>query len=361
MAKTIRRKNLKSRTHVVIAGNLALSGFARVGGHLTIEGDLRVDGTLACLGHLTVKGSLQAGQVLVGLGMDVAGDLRASSIWAYGGWGREADLQSIAESIITWPTYLSPSDDVLARAVEMIVDESTLDELSVWFPWQLPVIKVDGDCSVAGLVRAFGCIEVGEHFNPDNCTVTGGIISAKTVGIDGDLDCGSLYSQQWIFVEGDLNCSMVECSQLTTWGTANVYETIVATGGDTYCDGASPEVTYRSTEVDYNDKQTGDIDPSIQCGGQLVATAVTSGGSILVDDLIACKGYLKANRTITCGGTITTGKQFGILAGLDVSRDKWLTDGYVCAAQKPLRILTGNYRPLGRRRRGSDPKPARLK
>ena len=98
--------------------------------------------------------------------------------------------------------------------------------------------------------------------------------------------------------------------------------------------------------------------PSLVCGS-IDAGSGSSAGSIRSDGSISCDMYLKANRRIIAGGAITTGKKYGVLAGIGVPRDRWLVSGYVCSPEKPPRILTGVYRALGRRR-GPYLKPAGL-
>ena len=88
---------------------------------------------------------------------------------------------------------------------------------------------------------------------------------------------------------------------------------------------------------------------SLECGS-IKAGSVSAAGSIRAEGPIHCQGYLKAARSIIAGGPITPGKRHGVLAGLGIPRDHWLVSGYVCGPQKPARILTGVYRPLGRRR-----------
>lgn len=360
MASTIKRKIIKSRCHVVIPGSLVLSGYAQVGGDLLVEGDLRVDGPLLCLGRLTVKGSLRAGDVIVGRGMEISGDMDATSVDARGDCGMKTDLNEVAQRIACWIPGLTPSDEKIDTALDWISDEATLCDLQEEFLPPGPAIKVGGRCTVAGWVRVIGSVQVGSHFNPDDCSVTSGNVCAETVLTEGDLDCGGLYARRWVMVQGDLRCAVVECSQLETWGIAEADETIVATGGDTKSSETSADGPYRSLELANDHAEMRDVVSSIRCG-TLKAGAVTAGGSILVEGPIDCAGYLRASRSITSGGTITTGRQFGILAGLDVARPKWLTVGYVCAKAKPPRIRTGTYRTLAKRRTFSDPKPARLK
>lgn len=360
MNRTVRRRNLKSRGHVQIAGNLVLSGYARVGGNFTVEGDLHIDGPLLCLGRLTVKGSLRAADVIVGQGMEVSGDVAAVSVDAQVDCVTEADLSKVAQIIAVWTPNSSPSAAKIDSALKWIADETTVIELQDELLLSKPAIKVGGQCTVAGWVRTVGSVDVGGLFNPDDCSVTAGNIYAETVLTEGDLDCGGLHVRRWVCVEGAVSCAEVKCSQLEAWGDAEVEMAIVATGRDTRDDQATGELPYRSIELDNDHAQTRDVLPSLRCAS-LKARAVTAGGSILVDGAIECAGYLRAARSITSGGAISTGKQFGILAGLDVARPKWLAAGYVCAQTKPQRILTGTYRSLAKRQRGAAPKPARLK
>ena len=359
MARSFQRKSLTSRRHVAIAGNLAISGFATVGGNLSVEGDLRVDGPLMCLGRLTVKGSLTARDVIVGQGMQVLGDVAADSIDARVCGDDAAALAEIAERIAFWTPDRASSEQVSDEALDWMSDKSTqYDLLDDSLPSETAV-KVGGRCVVAGRVSTVGSVDVGDQFNPDDCEVIAGNVYAKTVLTEGDLLCGGVHAARWVRVEGDLRCAVVECSQLEAWGSVEVDDAVVATGRDTRCSETRGEGVYRSPEIDPGDAHERDVLPSIRCA-ELKAGAVTAGGSILVDGVIESRGYVRANLSITSGGTITTGKAYGILAGLDVARDRWQASGYVCASARPVRILTGMFRALAKRRRGADPRPVRL-
>jgi hypothetical protein len=82
----------------------------------------------------------------------------------------------------------------------------------------------------------------------------------------------------------------------------------------------------------------------------LKAGRIIVAGSIDADGDIDCREYLRADGSVLASGMIRTGRQFGILAGLAVPRDQWLRAGYVCAPEKPARVLTGKYRKLSKRR-----------
>jgi predicted acyltransferase (DUF342 family) len=359
MARTKTLKKINVRSHFSHVGNLVVKEYAQVGGDLSVDGDLTLHGPLFCLGRIIVKGSLDAYEVTAGQGIETTGDIRASALVGIYDPVRAPDgIYEVASRI----RYFSPgfTADVESDedALEFIVDQATLDELESTAIEKTSAIMVTGDCWVEGPVKTNGDVSVEGHFSPDFCRVEGNI-DVRTANVDeGDLSCHSIHAQEWLYVAGDLDAIEVSCQQLEVGGSTVVEENIDVTGGDTL----EGDGRYRSISATRKDKQKKDVLASLHCHGDLKAGSITVGGSVLVDgDLHCSRGYLRADRNITSAGRITTSESFGILSGLGVARTQWLQEGYVTAAVEPLHLLTGAFRPLGRRPRYSSPKPARLK
>jgi len=353
-------KKIKTRNHFVHVGDLLVTDYAQVGGDLTVDGNLTLKGPLFCLGRIKVNGSLVAVEVMAGQGIEVSGDLEAHSLlYVYEACSFSDGVEEVARQIATFSPGFKADTECVEDALELISDPATLEELDSEGAVRVYAVQVSGSCILDGPLHAYGGVAVGGHFSPDECYVQGHI-EAGTVCVDeGDLDCYGLDVESWVRVAGDLTCTDVSCSHLEVEGSVVAEEAVVVHGGDTMQDNkdAAP---YRSKRVEAGTKSKGVL-ASLRCSG-LKAGSVSAGGSILVDGRIECTdGYLRAGRSITASEKISSAKDFGILAGLDVARSLWLKDGYVCAPSKPQRLLTGAYRSIGKRRPYSDPKPTRLK
>jgi hypothetical protein len=202
-------------------------------------------------------------------------------------------------------------------------------------------------------------------FNPDDVDALGYSVSAMRIGVEGDAVCGRLSAITEIVIDGNLQCVDVDCERLKVFEQADVEQIIRVTGCDRRKDQQDDHGDYlqQAYLVESGHDALDEVAPdqlraSLECG-LIKAGSVTAAGSIRVEGAIHCQGYLKAARSIIAGGPITAGKRQGVLAGLGVPRDRWLVSGYVCAPQKPARILTGVYRPLGRRR-GQALRPASI-
>lgn len=355
-----RQRHLKSSGHVECSGSLALKEYAQVGGNLFVDGDLTVHGPLLCLGRLKVTGDLFANQIVAGLGIEVTGDVRADSIEAFAGFsGGHEGLESAAGQIAFLSRARKPKGATFDNGLDWIADVPTRQDLEGQRYDHEEAISVGGNCIVAGQVNAAGSVRIAGQFNPDDCWLYGDL-EAKTVLTEGDLDCfGNLKASGWVCIEGSLHVQNLQCSHLQVGVSLHGEEAIEVRGGDT----VNGEGSYRSTPWNHRRPPKNEtVLTSIECGGEISAESISAAGSIRADGPIeAREGYVRANGSIASAGPINTHKDFGILAGLDVARSLWLQEGYVCAPTKPTRILTGAFRPLARKRKGQEPKPARLK
>lgn len=366
--KLKRLRSIVSRGHVELDGATRVSGSVVVGGDLTVHGDFECAGDLFCMGHVNIQGNLKCGGILLaGCSVEVSNDLNAGYIKVWVGFEDDVGFEDVAAQIIAWmPKPPKEADDVLS-AWEYLTDEMTLLELAVVQPYAL---SVKGDC-ICGNIDAEGHIHVGGLFNPDSVDALGCPIDAQRIYIDGDSLCGDLSAIWEITIEGDLDCVNVECMRLNVWGSARVEEAISATAPDRLEEDDSMALQDISIfDVECGRDPLEKVAPehvrsSLDCGS-IDAGSVTAAGSIRSSGSISCETYLKANRSIIAGGSITSGKKYGVLAGIGVPRDRWLASGYVCSPEKPPRILTGVYRALSRRRGlylkpAGLPKPPRLK
>lgn len=200
-----------------------------MGGNLTIEGDAHVEGPLLCLGRLVVKGSLRAQDVFAGQGMDVSGDVVVgSSIEAIGSEGIEPDMEQLADAVAAWAALASLDGVPFADRLDRIADRPTLKDLDEIECYTGSAIRVGGDCIVAGMVSTTGDIDVGGHFNPDDCWTVSGSVHARTIRAEGDLDVfGHVVARQWIHVEAALSCTSLDCMQLEVGNRATVHQSLI--------------------------------------------------------------------------------------------------------------------------------------
>jgi cytoskeletal protein CcmA (bactofilin family) len=352
--KLLRHRSLVSRGHVNLDGPVRVSGRTVVGGDLTVHGDLECMGPLLCLGHVDVRGNLKCGDALVaGRGVEVAGSLQGGSVRVWEGFEDEEGFEPVAAAILGHMPKRPTGDDEWFWDWQYLADDDVMQDLIMFtHPRGL---DVEGDC-VCGRVNSAGHVDVGGLFRADDVDAFGYTIGASELVVEGDADCGFLFARREVTVEGNLECVQVECLRLQVWGRIDSEQSVTVTGTDRR-EAAEDEHRIDSMGIyfaecghDPMEKVTPEqLRASLECRA-IKAGSISAAGSIRVTGSIDCGGYLKANRSIIAGEAITTGKKHGVLAGIGVPRDRWLTTGYVCTPHKPARILTGVYRSLGRRR-----------
>jgi cytoskeletal protein CcmA (bactofilin family) len=357
LPKTYRRKKLRTRSHVTIEGNLHVSEIVYVGGDLTVQGDLICDGPVLCMGRLVVRGNLRGTELRAGFGIDVHGNLSANACfvhwWPLDGGLDTAHGESSAVDALSG-AFASSIADYYGNWKPIKADRLLTPEVRRDIEAELELcdhgsLAVGGDCTVGIDPQPLRCwfvvggeVNVKGRFNPDDVQILGPL-TARSAAIEGDADClGGIFVAERLYVEGDLNAPTVECGELECEGSVTVDDDLSVKGvGDRQCD---------------------PMQPAIFCWGELEAGQVVAAGAVEVLGPIRCHGYLRAEGSIAAAGPITTGARFGILAGLGVPRDTWLESGYVCAPERPARILTGQYRELARRsRRDVHLKPRRVR
>lgn len=297
--------------HVHISGDIKQKGTLVVGGTLTVDGDLEAS-DVYCLGSMIVKGCVNTGNCHVGQSIEVGGDLRAMQI--DNGYSIEdfADLlrfESVAPEI-----GLDDGEIISAEALELWLQPDVLDELEQLDLYdQAFEINVGGSLICYGLdLKAVG-VTIGKRLDVDageiNCSLTvDELVLEDDLSVYGHLICNTLS------VGGNLMASKLTCH------------------GDAVVGGML---------------ETHD-DLSVQ--GTLEGGIITCGRNIqvgrwLTATKISAREYLKVGESVVCEETIQTGKDYGILAGLCVARNKWTTQGFVSAAKRPRNILSGAYVP----------------
>ena len=75
---------------------------------------------------------------------------------------------------------------------------------------------------------------------------------------------------------------------------------------------------------------------AIRCNGHLHA-----GWGLFAGDDILATGAIRAGETLQAGGVIESGTGFGVYAGLDAPMDAWERCGFIRAAARPQRLLSG--------------------
>jgi cytoskeletal protein CcmA (bactofilin family) len=330
--KTLRRKRFVARGSDKLAGNL-VSGVVCVGGDFEVPGDLSAD-MVCVLGRLTVGGTLHADYVYTGMGIDVGGNLRCGTVQVQSSFGTWLNFDEIADTMAALCELNTRGDDEFLTGVERVRDDELLDLVDAYYEDALVVV---GDCAMYGDTDIGGNVVVGGLFNPDDASIAGALEAGSIFG-EGDLrvtssvDCKTFVEVQGdVFLDGDLQCERVIYTHRLR------ADSVVVFGAD--------------------DKKS-----SLCCLGDLEAGSIECGGSILVDGgSIRCEGYIRSPSWILATGTITAGRDHGVLAVLNVPRSQWLASGYVCAQAKPRNLLTGAFRPLGRTSKDSDgPRPARV-
>jgi hypothetical protein len=357
MARTLRRKNLVSRRHVTLAGPAVLSGQACVGGNLTVEGDLTIDGELLCMGRITVRGTLRAGSdIVAGRGMEVHGSVRASAIEVFSTWDEFPDMEEAADAIARYlPEPPTDDDGVEVDAVARLVDDDTFTDI-VGTGHIYALLARSVDCIV---IRAKGAMRIDGSLDCSIVDALGMPLEVGSLYVDDDLTCGLLEVAKDAGVGGDLYCVGLACDTLQLHGSAEVVEALRVRGPDMrpadgrHADGTPfDEIDARGLER----LRPGDLMPSLTCV-HLKAGSIEVRGSLYADGALHCDGHLRADLGVTACEGLTTGPHHGVMAGLGVPTGLWHTLGCVSAPGPRPRVLTGEFRPLGRRGRDGTRRP----
>lgn len=318
----IKRKQLIHRNDLEVHGDLQISDLLCVGGDLTVHGNLKAS-ELYCLGQLKVTGDIQVSFLNVGLGIEAGGSIFSDYVEVSGSCfdAQEFDqliLERVAPRRVQEDGLYFLADDETASRCEERISES--------------IVSVKGDFIVSGRVEINCAVTVGGLFNPDDAEV-GGPLDAAQIYVEGDLwsvSCidvtGDIVVDGDLLVSGWINSASVSAEKLV----AGEIKTFHVAHGNITCSAL-------------------EVEEDVSCSGTVIATEGIKVGR-----------YLRAQGSIATRGTITTGKDFGILAGLGHPRSAWRQSGYVCAQSRPKNILSGEYAPLSKRlNRYEEPRPAK--
>jgi len=320
---SMKRKQLIHRNDLEVHGDLQIAGLLCVGGDLTVHGNLKA-GELYCLGQLKVTGDIQVSFLNVGLGIEAGGSIYSDCVRVSGSC---FDAQEFDQLIVDRVAPRRVQEDALYFLAD--------DETASWCEERISeaIVVVKGDFIVSGRVEIKCAITVGGLFNPDDAEISGPLDAAQ-IYVEGDLWSAScIDATGGIVVEGDLLVS--------GWiNSASVSADKLVAGQIKTFDVVHGNITCSALEVEED----------VSCSGTVIAT-----------DGIKVGRYLCAQGSIATRGIITTGKDFGILAGLGHPRSAWRQSGYVCAQSRPKNILSGEYATLSKRlNRDEEPRPTKL-
>jgi predicted acyltransferase (DUF342 family) len=302
---TYKRERLKRKAfsyfgNVHIRGDVTIEDKLVVGGNLIVEGNLNA-GSVYCVGRISVQGNIKGGECFIGKSILSGGSIDLCHL--------ETDCDS--EYIASW---IGLEDDFEAgiSAVDKLVHPIIADDLEFELEFSGTSVKAGNFLDCFGL-ETQGDVEVGEWFDCDVARI-GGHLYAANIYLEDDLwvsglvlsqnnlTCDSLFAGE-VRCNGDLECGSIQVhgGDISVLGTILTSDRIVATG-------------------------------NIQAGKWIAA-----GGEI------KCGAYVKAGEFVVSDEGILAGDDYGIFAGLCLSRSQWLERGYVSAPKKPRNVLTGRF------------------
>lgn len=307
-AARLKRKSFKHNADVHISGDVAVEGMLIVGGNLTVQGSLRT-GELYCCGQVTVKGNLFAQNVYVGHGIDADGDIGVTFKVKTG-----CDLETIY--YLSSPFRAKPFEETDNGG---LAHEDVLERLD-----EEKQHLAGGPAIVAGgylycdLLDAHAAVELGGELDAGDVERIDGWLTARNIYCESDVNVyGSIHAEEDIDVAGAL-----------------------FTPGDLSCGG---NILYAGSIA---------ADQGIDARGYILAQGdITASKDIQAGRWIAAKGevvtdtYIKAGECIVGERGVRAGKDYGIFAGMCVSRSEWKRHGYVSSKAKPRNILAGEFVP----------------
>lgn len=269
-----------------------------VGGNLVVEDDLKAR-EIYCLGSIRVAGNITTETIVVGGSIHAVGSIVASNLVTGEPTAEIAKRLGYGEVPIDY--------------IDRLADENTLEELERCQPTEF-----DTALTAASLrcdsVRCRACIEVDGDFVAENATFIH--LVAGDVHVSESLTaCSSVESRQDIYIGQDAQCGeLFSTGNIHADGGLDRVESVIARG-HVYVDG------------------------NMDVGELEVGRWVACTGSI------TCDRYLNVGMQIVANGAIAAGRDYGILAGLAVSRTHWPTKGFISSPSRPKNILAGKYVP----------------
>ncbi|MDY7536685.1 hypothetical protein QN372_18075 [Undibacterium sp. RTI2.1] len=305
-AKRLKRKQFASTGDVHIQGDLLIATQLIVGGDLLVDGDLQAE-EVFCLGKITVTGNIQVQSLYVGQALDCGGDIEVEFLLKTGcnaEWmARMLELDQ-AKASKDGSSYM----DKLVHP--SILQRDAHHEIFGGF----------GDIQALGylacdVLDCHGSVQLDDVFDVIEVQYIGGHLSASEVLIAGDANCkGEVFSETDITVTGTLFAGNVTCQgnletgaivchgDISTWGTLRASGEISSLNGEIHC-------------------------------GRWIATKAT---------IYAAK-YIKAGESVVAEKGVSSGDDYGILAGTTLRRSLWESHGFVSAPTKPRHLLSGKF------------------
>ncbi|MFZ6843546.1 polymer-forming cytoskeletal protein [Undibacterium sp. RuTC16W] len=305
-SKRLKRKQFASTGDVHIQGDLIIATQLLVGGDLLVDGDLEAE-EVFCLGKLTVTGNIRVQSLYVGQALDCGGDIEVEFLLKTG-----------------------CSAEWMARMLELDQAKASKDGSSYMDKFVHPaILQRDahhemfggfGDIQALGylacdVLDCHGSVQLDDVFDVIEVQYIGGHLSASEILIAGDGNCkGEVFSETDITVTGSLFAGNVTCQGNLETG-AIISQSDISTWGSLRATG---EISSLNGEIH---------------AGRWIATKAT----------IYAARYIKAGESVVAEKGITSGDDFGILAGTTLRRSLWPTQGFVSAPTKPRHLLSGKF------------------
>ena len=306
LSNKLKRKQFACDGDAHIQGNLTIATQVIVGGDLLVDGDLEAE-EIFCLGKLTVTGNIRVQSLYIGQALDCAGDI---------------DVEFMIKT--------GCNLDWMVRMLEIDLTKVGKDGVKALDKFVHPaILKRDahhavfggyGDIQVLGylacdVLDCHGNVQLDNVLDIGEVQYVGGHLSAIAIQVDGDINVkGEVFSETDIATKGGLYAGNVVCQgnldveSICCQGDISAWGTIRATG----------QITSLNGEIH---------------SGRWIATKST---------IYAAK-YIKAGEAVVGEKGISSGADYGILAGTTQKRSLWETRGFVSANSKPKLILSGKF------------------
>lgn len=302
----LKRKTFSYTGDVHIHGNVVIKERLIVGGNLIVDGDLKAN-EIYCVGRITVGGNVEGSECYASILIHVDGNIKLSALVT----GRDAEY--IAAWIGLEDSYDEDND---TWQVDNLVDPLIYDDLE---EQRVDQHQSNGTVSAGGFLHchyleAHGCVDVGKYFVCDDAEIEG-CLSAESIYLEGELIAYGL-----VECRSGISCETLYASAIRCDGNLKGH-TI-----DTY-DGDIAALGYISTSSHITS-----VSGNIKAGKWIASAGKIESGA-----------YIMAGEFVVADEGITTGADYGILAGLFLPRSQWTERGYISAPKKPRNILTGEF------------------
>ena len=175
---------------------------------------------------------------------------------------------------------------------------------------------------------------------------TEGGIESELIIIHGNLRCGGILESPNLLVHrGQLSADSLSCEEnMYVFGDAYISDTADVFGR---CHVHGLKVGSNLYVGDsLNVDGAMEVRARVWIGRNLtVAERLEAGSSLMAGGHIRCGGYICVRGSIFAGETISSGPGYSIVAGLDVPKSRWNSDGTIGAKKRPQNIRSGLFMP----------------